>query len=257
MSEPVNGSQPVLWHIAISHYNEKVRWALDYKGIEHERRAPMPGLHMAVALWLTRGRHNTFPILQMDGETIGDSTAIIGALERRQPDPPLYPEEPDARRRALDLEDFFDERVAPYVRRLAFHEATRDPATVERFTVQLLPGAVRDLGAARAGAGRFLSAFAALRYGVKSAEAAEFARTKIIAGLDRLESELGGRDYLVGDRFTVADLSAASLLYPLVRPPASPESPPPPPALERFRAPLKERPGCQWVQEVYRRHRRP
>jgi hypothetical protein len=23
---------PVLWHLDISHYNEKVRWALDYKG---------------------------------------------------------------------------------------------------------------------------------------------------------------------------------------------------------------------------------
>ena len=24
---------PVLWHIPFSHYSEKVRWALDYKGI--------------------------------------------------------------------------------------------------------------------------------------------------------------------------------------------------------------------------------
>ena len=24
---------PLLWHIPLSHYSEKVRWALDYKGI--------------------------------------------------------------------------------------------------------------------------------------------------------------------------------------------------------------------------------
>jgi len=24
---------PVLWHFPISHYNEKARWALDWKGI--------------------------------------------------------------------------------------------------------------------------------------------------------------------------------------------------------------------------------
>jgi hypothetical protein len=30
---------PVLWHLEISHYNEKVRWALDYKGVAHVRRA--------------------------------------------------------------------------------------------------------------------------------------------------------------------------------------------------------------------------
>jgi hypothetical protein len=29
---------PVLYHIQISHYNEKARWALDYKGIQHGRR---------------------------------------------------------------------------------------------------------------------------------------------------------------------------------------------------------------------------
>ena len=30
-------SKPVLWHIGISHYSEKARWALDYKRVEHER----------------------------------------------------------------------------------------------------------------------------------------------------------------------------------------------------------------------------
>ena len=36
-------SKPILWHIEISHYNEKARWALDHKGVEHERRAPHAG----------------------------------------------------------------------------------------------------------------------------------------------------------------------------------------------------------------------
>ena len=49
---------PTLWHIPVSHYNEKVRWALAHKGIEHERRAPPPGGHIAFALWLTRGAHD-------------------------------------------------------------------------------------------------------------------------------------------------------------------------------------------------------
>jgi hypothetical protein len=26
---------PLLWHIPLSHYSEKVRWALDYRGIAH------------------------------------------------------------------------------------------------------------------------------------------------------------------------------------------------------------------------------
>jgi glutathione S-transferase len=249
-------AKPTLWQIEISHFNEKVRWALDHKGIEHERRAPTPGAHMAVALWLTRGRHKTFPLLQLDGAAIGDSTAIIAALEHRFPDPPLYPEDPDERRRALELEEFFDEELGPHSRLLAFHEATKDPAVIERFTVDLLPGRLADFGPVRAGGMRFFSTFAGLRYGVKSDRRAELAKAKILAAFDRLESDLGGGDYLVGDHFTVADLTAASLLYPVVQPPEGPSLPPPPQGLERFRAPLKERPGYRWVQEMFRGHRK-
>ena len=122
----------------------------------------------SVALWLTRGRHKTFPLLQLDGEAIGDSTAIIAALERRFPDPPLYPEDPAERSRALELEEFFDEELGPHLRLLAFHEATKDPASVERFTVDLLPGRLAEVGPVRAGATRFFSTFTGLRYGVKS-----------------------------------------------------------------------------------------
>ena len=92
---------------------------------------------------------------------------------------------------------------------------------------------------------------------MKSDRRAELARAKILAAFDRLEAELGSGEYLVGDRFTVADLTAASLLYPLVQPPEGPSLPPPPEGFERFRAPLRERPGYRWVQEMFRRHRKP
>jgi glutathione S-transferase len=249
-------SKPTLWHIEISHFNEKARWALDYKGVDYERRAPTPGAHMAVALWLTRGRHKTFPLLQLEGRAISDSSAIIAALEERYPDPPLYPGDPEERRRALELEEFFDEELGPHTRLLAFHEATKDPATVERFTVDLLPGRLAEMGPVRAGGMRFFSTFAGLRYGVKSDRRAELAKARILAAFDRLESELGQGDYLVGDQFTVADLTAASLLYPMVQPPEGPSLPPPPEGLERFRAPLKERPGYGWVEQTFRRHRK-
>lgn len=72
--------------------------------VGHERRAPMPGYHIGVALLLTRGRHYTFPVLELDGRRIGDSTAIIAALEERYPQPPLYPSDPAERERALELE---------------------------------------------------------------------------------------------------------------------------------------------------------
>jgi glutathione S-transferase len=86
--------KPTLWQIEISHYSEKVRWALEYKGIDHVRRTPLPGTHIPIALALTRGAQPTVPVLTVDGRAIGDSTAIIAALEERYPEPPLYPEDP-------------------------------------------------------------------------------------------------------------------------------------------------------------------
>jgi glutathione S-transferase len=56
--------QVTLWHLPVSHYSEKVRWALQFKGVEHRRRVGVAGAHMGVALWLTKGRHVTFPVIR-------------------------------------------------------------------------------------------------------------------------------------------------------------------------------------------------
>src|SRR5205085_10395329 len=97
-----------------------------------------------------------------------------------------------------------------------------------------------------------------IRYLASGARAAERAREKVLAALQRLENELGGERYLAGGQFSVADLTAASLLYPIVLPPES-ESPVEdmPASVESFRAGLRDRPGYRWVQEMFRLHRRP
>jgi len=246
-------TRPILWHIEISHYNEKARWALDLKGVEHERRALVPGGHIAVALALTRGRCNTTPILELDGRRIGDSTAVIRALEERYPQPPLYPTDPVERRRALELEDFFDEELGPYIRRLLFHDLHSDRAAATGLAAQVSPPPLKRFP--RLFAEGFLAG-TALRYGAGSAKAAERARARVLRALDRLEAELGTGDYLVGERFTVADLTAASLFYPLVLPAEGPVLPELPATFARFREPLKGRRGFGWVEDMFRRHRR-
>lgn len=248
-------SQPTLWHITISHFSEKARWALDYKSIAYRLRAPVPGAHIPVALWLTRGRHYTLPVLDLGGERIGDSTAIIAALEERHPEPALHPRAPAQRRRALALEEWFDEELGPYIRRFVFHHLGRDPERFAEIGARAAPRAFRWMGPAGAAYARMLTD---LRYGARSDDAADAACAKIIAALDRLEAELGGNDYLVGDSFSVADLTAAALLYPLVRPPQAyvtiDRMPEP---VERLRAQLRDRPAYRWVEETFRRHRHP
>ena len=242
---------PVLYHIEVSHYNEKARWALDYKRIPHVRKAPPPMMHTVWAFAMTRGV--TFPVLKLDGATIGDSTRIIEALEGAYPEPPLYPADHAARARALELEEFFDEELAPHIRRALFAEITRDR---EAFAWAAAPTGGRAVHAGFKATAGLAAPVLRMRFGIKP-ETAEQGWVKTDAALDRLEAELGGREYLVGDSFSVEDLTAAALFHPIVRPAeAQYEVPEPlPPALVERREAMASRPGFRWVQETYRRHR--
>jgi glutathione S-transferase len=242
----------VLWHIELSHYNEKARWALDYKGVAHERRVPMPGLHGARALLLTRGAGRRLPVLDLDGARTGDSTAIIAELERRFPEPPLYPEDPGELDRALELEERFDEELAPAVRRLVWFHTLPDPdATAAALFTEPSPGRERMLRAIHPVARRAVSH----DYGVNAAGAEE-ARATILAFADLVEAELGPSGHLVGERFSVADLAGAALFTPLISPPERPYSPATlAPALQPLREQLEARPAGRWVADMYARHR--
>jgi glutathione S-transferase len=241
----------VLWHFPVSHFNEKARWALDWKRIPHRRRV-LSIDYLPRALWATR--QPALPILFLDGRAIADSTRIIEALERFQPEPALYPSGESARRRALALEDFFDEELGHPLRTALLGPLfSRDPDAV----IGLL-GLGMGQRARRAMRAVFpaFRAFYKLRHKINAASM-EAAPAKVVAALDRITAELQPSGYLVGDRFGVADLTAAALLSPLVQPPEFPY-PPPAPLLESLRAvrdPLTSHPAFGWVEEMYGRHR--
>lgn len=248
--------KPTLWQLEVSHYSEKVRWALEHKGVDHGRRSPLPGTHIPIALALTRGAQPTVPVLQLDGRAIGDSTEIIAALDARYPDPPLYPIDAEERARAVELEEWFDENLGPHTRLLPFYELIQEPELFAEVAAKSVPG---PLGKAKPVVGAYARAYTSIRWGADSSEDAERAREAIVAALDKLEGELAKDDgeFLVGDQLSVADITAASLFYPLVVPPEGPLDPalPRPPALERFRQSLSDRRGYRWVQDTFRRHR--
>lgn len=242
----------VLWHLELSHYSEKVRWALDFKDIPHKRRVPIPGFHGLRAKVLTRGAQRRLPVLKLDGRGIGDSTAIIAALEEHTPDPPLYPAHPEERARALALEDWCDEQLAPGLRQFLWHHTLPDTDTAAA-AIFTSPHPVRE---------RWVRATAPVArmyirrdYDVTDESAAQ-GRAEIVAAMDRLESELQPSGYLVGEGFTVADLTAASLFTPVLAPPGRPYVPATlAPPLMDLREELSGRPGGEWVAEMYARHR--
>jgi glutathione S-transferase len=254
LSDHPDQAVPVLWQLQISHYVEKVRWALDYKRIPHIRRTLLPGLHALKVKRLT-GDTSTAPVLTIDGRSIGDSTRIIAAIDGRWPQPPLYPEDSAQLRRALALEEFFDEELGPHIRRAFYQELLPHPELVVPLFTYGRPRAPRAL--LRAG-------FPMLRVAMRqrfqiSAESAAASRGKMVAAMDRLEHEISPSGYLVGDTFTIADLTAAALFYAVPRPPEFPYAMVAdddlPDSWRDFLQSLAQRPGGRWVADIYRRHR--
>jgi len=207
----------------------------------------VPGQHVKVARKLTG--EDTTPVVEFDGEAVGDSTRIIERLEREHPEPPLYPADPEERRRALELEEFFDEELGEYTRRLILHHMLPAP---ELFFGAFLP----DLGGAQLATAK--TAWPVIRQRLRATfdiddASVETAIGKCRAATQRVEDERGPSGYLVGNGFTVADLTAAALMAPIVTPEQFPY-PQPQRGDERF-ADLRELFDCEWVREMYARHR--
>ncbi len=242
---------PVLWQFAASHYAEKARWALDYKHVPHIRRSLMPGPHVPRIKRMTG--QTAVPVLELGGAIISDSTRIIEAIEKAYPDPPLYPADREARERALELENYFDEELGPYIRQWGYF--------------MLLPysSTITALFTSQAGVGKRLFMrviFPLVRPLMRSkmkvypAEAGA-ARDKTVAAMDRIARDLQPSGYLVGNGFTVADLTAAALLWPLVMPKEFPYPLPAalPAPLAQARAQLAEHPALKWAAGIYAKHR--
>jgi len=242
---------PLLWHIPFSHFNEKVRWALDFKNVPHRRRCV--GADYLFKAWRATG-HGTLPILFLDGKAVGDSTAIIAALERHQPEPALYPKDPAQLRRALDLEDYLDEGLGPSLRAAVVTPLfSEDPDLAVRVLMTGMPAqAYRNLRPLV----RIFPAYYRVRHKIK-AQRLDQDRAAVMEALDRIARELQPSGYLVGEAFSVADLTAAALLSPLLQPAELqyPLTVSLPHSLRQYRDGLARHPAAQWSLEMYRRHR--
>jgi glutathione S-transferase len=246
-----HGRPPVLWHLKVSHYNEKARWALDYKRVPHIRRAAIPGRHARIARRLGAG--TTFPVLELDGDVIGDSTLIIRELERRYPEPPLYPDDPAERRRALEIEEFFDEELGPHLRLLVLEHMLPDASL-------LLGAFTPDLSAPWRWVAR--ATYPLIRRGIEhdfgiDRRGVDRAWAKCRLACERFAAELQPSGYLVGDTFTVADLTVAALLSPAVAPERFPYPQPQRehPRLADLCRMIDDRGGLEWTRWIYAHHR--
>ncbi len=243
-----------LFQFPYSHFNEKARWALDWKGVEHSRTNLLPGPHTAVVTRLT-GQPRV-PVVRFDAEAVPGSAAIIHALEQRYPEPPLYPGDANELAEALALQAHFDAEVGPLVRRAHFAVLLKHPGYICRLFVGHRNTPVRTLY--RAGF-PLIARVMAQSTGAGDAEAAKAAAVATEAALDLVAERSKATGYLVGDAFSVADLCAASLLAPIANPNASPmhHPLPQPPSIADWLARWDAHPGVAWVRSIYTNHRSP
>ena len=244
-------SVPVLWHFAISHYNEKVRWALDYKKIDHRKKQLL--LSYPIRNYLKTGQLQT-PILFHNGKTILDSTAIIAYLEREFPELPLYPKDPEQRKKALELEEFFDEELGAHVRTFLVNGLFEHSpqATADAFCVGASPWHNRTLRLFFRG----FVPYYCWRHNINQ-QSIVLGREKVVKAVEKLEQELDGKQYLVGDSFSVADLTAAALFYPLAIPDEYPYqfSPLAKQVIQELTEPFQQSKIISWITQIYRLHR--
>jgi glutathione S-transferase len=208
--------------------------------------------YLLKAWWATR--QGKLPILWLEGRAIADSTAIIAALEERFPEPRLYPADRAERERALAIEDDLDETLGPALRAAIVTPLFRnDPEAALRLLTTGMPAkAYNTLKPIL----KVFPAYYRMRHRI-SEDNLENDRATVIAALDRIEKQRQGRQYLVGDAFTVADLTAAALLGALIEPPEIqyPVKHQRPPYHESYRAKVLEHPAAQWAKGIYRLHR--
>jgi glutathione S-transferase len=242
---------PELFHFHRSHYNEKARWGLDFKGVPHIRRALLPGPHRLTTMRISR--QPTVPLLRVGDEVIAGSARILEWLESAYPDPPLYPAGAAERQRAVDLQRWLDDEVGPAVRRALFWEILPDGAYVAAVFAGPEPAWKHALYRAMVPAIRVVMR----REMDVTAERSAQARATVSAALDRIQRELSPSGFLVGDAFTVADLTAAALLALTVSLPGTPMAVPEPlpRAARDWYALWSDHPTTEWIRDIYARFR--
>jgi glutathione S-transferase len=256
--KPDPGPRPVriLHQFPVSPACEKVRWVLDAKRLEYTVRNLFPGWHARVNRKLVG--ETAVPVL-IDGErVVHDSRGILQYLEQTHPERRLLPDDEGLRALVLALETYFDRTVGPAVSHWVFGQLLRKRGAATR---AFFAGYARGPRMAGQVAGLLFERRLRRMYPPDEESLASAERT-ILDGIERLENTIDRNPerLLVGDSLTLADITAASLLGPIIGPAQSPwpDSDRLLPPIRALRARLRERPGGLWVLRRYlTRHPQP
>src|SRR5438093_1043852 len=190
-----------------------------------------------------------------NGTVVQDSTSIITFLDEKYPDRPLTPRDAQEAKEALAWEEYLDDEIGVPLRLWFYYHALPDRDCALRFLLDGAPWYGRPLFALIYPKVR--AAMAALMN--IHAESARQSEERLVAALGKLDDAVKERRFLVGDRFSRADLTACALLRRhCAADKSSAEIAAAVPApVYALRDAHKARPFVSWVRETYRSHRQP
>jgi glutathione S-transferase len=200
--------------IPISHFCEKARWALDRAGVDYIEQPHVQLIHVLAARSAGGGR--TVPVFVSDsGEVVADSSDILRWTDARvESDQRLYPAG-KLGEEAASLETWLDDGFGPDGRLWLYHETLPVVGDLQHWALAGVPRWER----AAFRTSRPIVGIALRRYLSIDAAASAAALDRINRVFDEIGTRLSdGRRFLLGDRFTAADLTFAALSAPMLIP---------------------------------------
>jgi glutathione S-transferase len=194
-----------LYVIPASHPSDAVRAALRLKGLDYRRVDLLPVVHRAVIR--SRFPGVTVPALELDGERIIGSRAILRRLDELQPEPPLWPTDPEQRARVDEADAWGDDVLQPLARRVAWAALRRSPRAMTSYVADArlgVPKPLLSLGAAP-------TAWAAGRLNDAGDENVRADLRALTGHLDRIDGWIA-EGALRGETPSAADLQIGSSL---------------------------------------------
>jgi len=201
-----------LYQFPISHYCEKIRWALDYKKLKYTTKNLLPGFHRFTTKKLVS--NSMLPILVHDNKVVQNSSDIIDYLDETFPQLPLTPQQEKLKQEALDWEKYVDKEIGLHVRRFCYSYLLDYPSIVIPFFTHNGPWYGKPLMK------MFYPKLKKTMISTLNINAENRARSKlrIERAIDKIHTHRQGDRYLVGNTFSRADIAAAALLAPLCQP---------------------------------------
>ena len=194
-----------LYQFEMSHYAEKIRLILDYKGLEYRKIEVTPGVGQ-IELYQLSGQRQV-PVLKDGSEIIADSTAIAEYLDKKYPEKPLIPSEPKQKGLCLLMEQWADESIGLNARKGLIGSIGSN----QNFRTALIPNSVPDVFKNLVGAiPQELFGFLGMGVGMGT-DAVKDAQAALKRDLTALCFILMEQPYLLGDTPTLADFAVAGL----------------------------------------------